>query len=85
MKKNLIIAFAIGAIISAALIALESPTGYALLSWEMPGITVALFFLGVVGVASPFLGVAIAWAVNTLTYGLVALGILTALTGLTKR
>ena len=84
MKSNLIIAFVIGAVISAALIALESPTGYALLSLEMPRITVALFFLGVVG-ASPFVGVVIAWAVNTLTYGLVALGILTAFTGLTKK
>jgi len=84
MKSNLIIAFVIGAVISAALIALESPTGYALLSLEMPGITVALFFLGVVG-ASPFVGVVIAWAVNALTYGLIALGILTAFTGLTRK
>ncbi len=78
MKFNLIIALAIGALISLTLIVLEPLTGYALLSLEMPGISAAYLFWGSTG-GSPFAGIAIAWAVNALIYGLGALGILTVL------
>lgn len=81
VKANRIIAFAIGALISLALIVLEPLTDYSLLSLEWPGITAAYVFGGAVG-NSAFLGVAIAWIVNTLTYGLGAFGILIVLRSL---
>jgi hypothetical protein len=79
MNKNLIIALlAIGALISAALLAIEPFTDFAFLSLEWPGISAAYLFWGAVG-GSVFLGVAISWAVNALAYGLGALAILSAL------
>ncbi len=77
-KANLIIALAIGALISAVLLVLEPLTDYALLSWELPGISVAYLFWGAVG-GSAFAGIAIAWAVNALIYGLGAFAILSVL------
>lgn len=77
-KANLIIASAIGALISALLLVLEPLTDYALLSWELPGISVAYLFWGAVG-GSAFAGIAIAWAVNALVYGLGAFAILSVL------
>ena len=80
-KTNLVIALAIGALISTVLIILEPLTDFALLSLEMPGITVAYFFWGAGG-GSAFLGIAIAWAVNALIYGFgafVVLGVLSAM------
>jgi hypothetical protein len=77
-KTNLIIALAIGALISALLLVLEPLTDYALLSWELPGISVAYLFWGAVG-GSAFAGIAIAWAVNALIYGLGAFAILSVL------
>ena len=76
-QVNLIIALAIGALISAVLLVLEPMTNYAILIlWlEMPGIAAAFFFWG----SSPFVGIAITWAVNALVYGLVAFAVLTAL------
>jgi hypothetical protein len=78
MKQNLIIALAIGALISAALFAIEPLTDFAFLSLEWPGISAAYLFWGAVG-GSTFLGIAIAWVVNALTYGLGAFAILSAL------
>ena len=77
-KANLIIASAIGALISALLLVLEPLTDYALLSWELPGISVAYLFWGAVG-GSAFAGIAIAWAVNALIYGLGAFAVLSVL------
>ena len=77
-KANLIIASAIGALISALLLVLEPLTDYALLSWELPGISVAYLFWGAVG-GGAFAGIAIAWAVNALVYGLGAFAILSVL------
>ena len=78
LKGGLIIALAIGALISMVLLVLEPLTDYSLLSLEWPGITAAYLFWGAVG-GSAFLGIAIAWAVNALTYGLGAFCVLTAL------
>ncbi|MBB4367758.1 hypothetical protein GGD63_000527 [Bradyrhizobium sp. cir1] len=78
MKANLVIALAIGALVSLGLLAIEPLTDFAYLSLEWPGITVAYFFWGAVG-GSTFLGVAISWVVNALTYGLGAFVILSAL------
>lgn len=78
LKGSLIIAMAIGALISTVLLAMESLTDYSLLSLEWPGITAAYLFWGAVG-GSVFLGIAIAWAVNALTYGLGGFCVLTAL------
>jgi hypothetical protein len=72
------VAFAIGAIISAALMAAERVTDYALLGWEGPGIAAAYLFWGAAG-SSPALGMAIAWLVNTLVYGAAAFVVLAAL------
>jgi hypothetical protein len=80
-KANLIIALAIGALISAVLLALEPLTDYAFLSLEWPGISAAYLFWGAAG-GSAFAGIAISWAVNALTYGLGAFAILTALSAL---
>jgi hypothetical protein len=83
MKKRLIIALAVGTLISSALIVIEPLTDYAFLSFEWPGITAAYLFWGAVG-SSPFLGVAIAWVVNALSYGLGAFAILSVLSALMK-
>ena len=83
MKKSLIIALAVGTLISSVLIVIEPLTDYAFLSLEWPGITAAYLFWGAVG-SSPFLGVAIAWVVNALSYGLGAFAILSVLSGLMK-
>lgn len=80
-KANLIIALAIGALISAGLLVLEPLTDYALLSLEMPGITAAYLFWGAGG-GSALPGIAIAWAVNAIIYGLGAFAILTALSAM---
>jgi hypothetical protein len=83
MKKSLIVALAVGTLISSALIVIEPFTDYAFLSFEWPGITAAYLFWGAVG-SSPFLGVAIAWVVNALSYGLGAFVILSVLSALMK-
>lgn len=77
-KANLIVAWVIGALISAVLLVLEPLTDYSLLSLEMPGITAAYLFWGA-GSGSALPGIAITWAVNALAYGLGAFAILTAL------
>ena len=78
MKTNLIIALAIGALISAVLLALEPLTDYAFLSLEWPGVSAAYLFWGAVG-GSAFAGIAISWLVNALCYGLGAFVILSVL------
>ncbi|TCU75048.1 hypothetical protein EDE08_103264 [Bradyrhizobium sp. R2.2-H] len=77
VKASLLIALAIGALISTVLLVLEPLTDFAFLSLEWPGITAAYFFLGAVG-GSTVLGIAICWGVNALTYGLGAFVILSA-------
>ncbi|QOZ09795.1 hypothetical protein [Bradyrhizobium sp. CCBAU 51765] len=77
VKASLIIALAIGALISTVLLVLEPLTDFAFLSLEWPGITAAYFFWGAIG-GSTFLGIAISWIVNALTYGLGAFVILGA-------
>lgn len=84
VKANFIIAFAIGAIISAVLLALEPVTDYAFLSWEWPGISAAYLFWGATG-GSSFAGIAICWVVNALTYGLCAFAILIVLGALRRQ
>ncbi|MCP3399740.1 MULTISPECIES: hypothetical protein [unclassified Bradyrhizobium] len=78
VKTNLIIALAIGALISAVLLAIEPLTDFAFLSLEWPGISVAYLFWGAVG-GSTFAGIAISWVVNALCYGLGIFVILSAL------
>ena len=77
VKANLIIALAIGALISAVLLAIEPLTDSAFLSLESPGVTAAYLFWGAVG-GSAFAGIAISWVVNALTYALGAFAILSA-------
>lgn len=84
VKANLIIALAIGALISSVLLVMEPLTDYAFLSLEWPGVTAAYLFWGAVG-GSAFAGIAISWVVNALTYGLCAFAILSALKLLSKR
>jgi hypothetical protein len=78
VKANLIIALAIGALISSGLLVLEPLTDYAFLSLEWPGVTAAYFFWGAVG-GPALAGIAISWVVNALTYGLGAFAILSVL------
>ena len=77
MKTSLIIALAIGVLISTVLLIMERLTDHALiwLDWQMPGIGAAYLFWGAVG-DSVFLGVAIAWFVNALAYGAAAFAVL---------
>ena len=77
MKASLIIAIAIGALISSVLLAIEPLTDFAFLSLEWPGVTAAYLFWGAVG-GSAFVGVALCWVVNALSYGFGALVILSA-------
>jgi hypothetical protein len=74
MKSGLTTAFSIGAVISTALLIMETLTDHSLfwMGWEMPGITAAYLFWGAVG-DSVSLGVAICWAVNAVVYGALAL------------
>lgn len=76
MKTRLVIAAAIGALISGVLLALEPMTGFALLSWEFPGITAAYLFWGMLG-SSVAMGLAIAWLVNAIMYDVAAFAVLT--------
>jgi hypothetical protein len=76
-KKRLVIAIAIGALISTALLVMETLTDHAIvwLAWQMPGISAAYLFWGAAG-SSVFLGVAICWLVNAVVYGAAAFAIL---------
>ncbi|MBP0109743.1 hypothetical protein [Bradyrhizobium vignae] len=78
VKTNLVIALAVGALISALLLAIEPLTDFAYLSLEWPGITAAYFFWGAIG-GPTFLGIAISWLVNALIYGLGAFVILSVI------
>ncbi|MBJ7403125.1 MAG: hypothetical protein JHD07_07440 [Bradyrhizobium sp.] len=74
-RTNLVIALAVGALVSALLLVLEPLTDFAFLWLEWPGISAAYFFWGAVG-GSTVLGIAICWFVNALTYGLGAFVVL---------
>jgi hypothetical protein len=77
VRTHLVIALAVGALISAVLLVLEPLTDFAFLWLEWPGISAAYVFWGAVG-GSTFFGIAICWVVNALTYGLGAFVILSA-------
>ncbi|WP_335337563.1 hypothetical protein, partial [Bradyrhizobium japonicum] len=81
VKANLIIALAIGALISSVLLAIEPLTDFAFLSLEWPGISAAYLFWGAVG-GSSFAGIAISWLVNALTYALGAFAVLSVISAL---
>jgi hypothetical protein len=80
MKTILMIALAAGALISAALLVMESLTDHSLfwMGWEMPGISAAYLFWGAVG-GSVYVGVAICWLVNAVVYGGAAFVVLSCL------
>ena len=77
MKTSLVIASAIGVLVSTVLLIMERLTDHALvwLDWQMPGISAAYLFWGAIG-DSVFLGVAIAWFVNAVAYGAAAFAVL---------
>ena len=75
MKAHLIIALAIGALVSTVLLVLEPLTDFSLLSLEWPGINAAYLFWGAVG-GPAFAGIAIAWVVNAIVYGAAAFVVL---------
>jgi hypothetical protein len=77
MKGVLIVATVVGALISAALLVLESQTGFSgvVMDWEWPGISAAYLFWGAVG-GSASTGIAIAWLVNAIVYGAAAFAVL---------
>ncbi|MBR0850001.1 hypothetical protein JQ543_19775 [Bradyrhizobium diazoefficiens] len=83
VRTNLIIALAIGALISTTLLVLEPLTDFAFLWLEWPGISAAYLFWGATG-GSVVAGVAISWVVNALTYGLGAFAILSVLSALVR-
>lgn len=67
MKKIFLIAIAVGALISAALMIIDPLVDFALLSWQMPGVSAAYLFWGAIGGAAS-MGIAIAWFVNAVVY-----------------
>lgn len=69
LRTYLVIALAVGALVSTALLVLAPLTDFAFLWLEWPGISAAYVFRGAVG-GSAVLGIAICWVVNALTYGL---------------
>jgi hypothetical protein len=80
MKARLIIAMAIGALISTIFMAIPSMRD-GTSDWadlELPGMGAAYLFWGAVG-NSVIVGTAIGWAVNAVVYGLIALVIIGAL------
>jgi hypothetical protein len=83
-KKILIIAIAIGVVISTALLVMEALTDHAIvwLAWQMPGINAAYLFWGAAG-SSVLLGIAISWFVNAIVYGAAAFAVLMAIKLLT--
>ena len=82
MKSRIIIASAIGALISSALLVADTITAGDWLAPQMPGISAAYLFWGAVGSSVP-LGMAICWLVNAIVYGAAAFGVLTVLKLLT--
>jgi O-antigen ligase len=80
MKRMLGVALAIGVLVSTVFMAIPSMRD-GTSDWadlELPGMIAAFFFWGTAG-GPVFLGVAIAWAVNAVVYGLVALVVIGAL------
>lgn len=75
MKRILVIALAIGALVSTILLAIERPTDFAFLSLEWSRVSAAYLAWGALGV-SAVMGVAISWAVNALVYATAAFAIL---------
>lgn len=67
-RTILIIAFAVGALISGTLLALEKPTNFAYINWELPGHAAAYVFWGMLG-WSTNAGLTVAWFVNAVMYG----------------
>ncbi len=67
-RTILIIAFAVGALISGTLLALEKPTNFAYINWELPGHAAAFVFWGMLG-WSTNAGLTVAWFVNAVIYG----------------
>jgi hypothetical protein len=78
MKSRLIVALAIGALISTVLLVMESLTDHSIfwMGWEMPGISAAYLFWGAIG-GPAFAGIAVTWVVNAIVYGTAAFGVLT--------
>jgi hypothetical protein len=76
MNYRLIVALAAGALISTVLLVMESLTDHSIfwMGWEMPGISAAYLFWGAVG-GSALAGIAIAWVVNAIVYGMAAFGV----------
>jgi hypothetical protein len=68
MKKKLIIAMAIGAVISLVLLAIPSASGWSGL--KLPGLTAAIVFWRIAGESA--WGIAVAWVVNAAVYGAAA-------------
>ena len=74
-RTILIIAFAVGALISGTLVALEKPTNFAFINWELPGHAAAFVFWGTTS-DSVAMGMTIAWFVNAIVYSVPAFFVL---------
>lgn len=72
--RKIIIAMSIGVVVSLVLLAIPSQSGWSGLG--LPGLTAAIIFWKIVGESA--WGVAVAWAVNALVYGLGAFWLLSA-------
>ena len=78
MKRRHIIAIAIGALVSMILLAIPSGR-HGTSAWaylEAPGIIAIMLVWGPHGPAPDILSLAVAWAVNAILYGVVALAVL---------
>ena len=68
MNKLFLISLLIGGLISGTLLALEKPTNFAYINWELPGHAAAFVFWGMIG-GSTTAGLTVAWFVNAIVYG----------------
>lgn len=76
-KTILMIASAVGALISAVLLIMDELTGHALvwMDWQMPGISAAVLYWGAFG-SSTVAGLAVCLVVNAIVYGAAAFAVL---------
>jgi hypothetical protein len=82
MRLKIVLALAIGALISAGLLAIEQRTDYALLWLEWPGVSAAYLFWGAIG-GSAVAGIFLCWAVNAFIFAAASFAALLAISRLT--
>lgn len=78
IRRLLLVAFVVGALISTALMMVDPLVDFSLLSWQMPGVATAYLFWGAIG-GSASIGIAVGWFVNAVVYGAAVFAVLSLL------